>query len=100
MEVFLPGNETQTLTIIPRFNSDLVSLTVRRDENGELTVFELPTIYMDGYLSMEFTYDFIEDESYTLTVETPAGNLLWRGMGFSTLQTPQDYKINADIIQL
>lgn len=100
MEIFIPGNTTQTLTIIPRYNSDNVTLTVRRDQDSEKTLFTLPTIYSDGYLSMDFDYEFIEDESYTLTVETLAGVLLWRGMAFSTLQTPQEYKINADIIQL
>lgn len=100
MEIFIPGEQPQTLTIIPRFNSEIVSLTVSRDETGELTSFELPTVYDNGYLSMEFTYNFIEEESYTLEAKTTDGKLLWRGMAISTSQNPQEYKINADIIQL
>lgn len=100
MEIFIPGEQTQTLTIIPRYESEVVALTVRRDESGELTSLELPAVYSDGYLNMDFVYNFIEDESYTLEVKTLTGDLLWRGMALATSQNPQDYKINADIIQL
>jgi len=101
MEVFLPINTQQTLTVIPRRNSPIVSLRVSNEETGEIELFSIPTTtYDNGYLSMDFAYDFTEGGRYVLELKDNAGKLLWRGKAISTDQEPQTYKMNADIIQL
>lgn len=101
MEVFLPIATQQTLTIIPRFNSGIVTLSVRNEETDLTQEFNiLDTYYDNGYLSMDFAYDFKESESYSLEVKDNEEKILWRGKAFATSQDPQAYKINADIITL
>jgi hypothetical protein len=101
MEVFLPVNTTQTLTIIPRYDSEVVSLTVRNEETDETSVYAIPlTYYSNGYMQIQFAHDFKEGERYALTVVDNLSNLLWRGKAFVTAQTPKDYRINNDIIEI
>ena len=101
MEVFLPITTQQTLTVIPRWNSPIVSLRLSNEETGIADIFTIPiTTYDNGYLSMDFAYDFTEGGRYVLELKDNAGKLLWRGKAISTDQDPQTYKMNADIIQL
>ena len=70
MEVFLPIATQQTLTVIPRWNSPIVSLRVSNEETGEIELFSIPTTtYNNGYLSMDFTYDFKEGGRYVLEIK-------------------------------
>jgi len=101
MEVFLPITTQQTLTVIPRWNTPIVFLKVSNEETGIADIFTIPTTtYDNGYLSMDFAYDFTEGGRYVLELKDNAGKLLWRGKAISTDQDPQTYKMNADIIQL
>lgn len=101
MEVFLPVNTTQTLTIIPRYDSEIVSLSLRNEETDEKAVYAIPmTYYQDGYLMIDFAHDFKEGEYYNLEVLDNLSQLLWRGKAFITAQDPQDYRINNDIIDV
>lgn len=101
MEVFLPIATQQTLTIIPRYKSEIVSLSVRNEETDISQDFNiLDAVWNNGYLSMNFAYDFKESQSYSLEVKDNEAKILWRGKAFATSQDPQAYKINADIITL
>jgi hypothetical protein len=101
MEVFLPIATQQTLTIIPRYNSGTVTLSVRDEETDLSQEFNiLDTRYDNGYLSMDFSYDFKETGSYSLEVKDNAAKILWRGKAIATAQDPQDFKMNVDIIEL
>jgi len=101
MEVFLPINTQQTLTVIPRRNTPIVTLNISNEETGIADIFTIPTTtYDNGYLSMDFAYDFTEGGRYVLELKDNSGKLLWRGKAISTNQDPQTYKMNADIIQL
>lgn len=100
MEVVLPQSTPQTLTIIPRYNSATVSVKIREENTDKTEVQSIPTTtYTDGYLSFDVAFDFREGNSYELEVSNADG-LMWRGKAFATSQTPQDYKLNADLIQL
>lgn len=99
MEVFKPISTSQTLIIIPRRNASSVTLNIRDEDTDSIQSMSLSTTYLNGYLSMDFAYDFHEGGNYELEV-TDANGLLWRGKAFATSQTPQEYHLNNDLITL
>lgn len=97
MKVFLPVGTSQNLSVMPRANASEVDLTIRQELKDVTTVFNnISTSFSDGYLTIPFSHPFVEGETYELTVtDSSDGSLLWRGRGFVTSQTPQNYKENV-----
>lgn len=94
MKVFLPVATSQNLKVMPRANASTIDLTMRQELTDTTTVKEdISTTFTGGYLTIPFSHSFVEGETYELTVtDSDDGSLLWRGRGFVTSQTPQNYK--------
>lgn len=97
MKVFLPVDTSQNLKVMPRANASTVDLTVRKEITDETTVYsDITTSFSDGYLTIPFSHDFAEGETFELTVtNSEDDSLLWRGRGYVTAQTPQNYRMYA-----
>ena len=95
MIIFRPSEETQTATIIPRYEADLVTLKLRDESKATDETFEdLTAIYSYGYLTFEFTKTVSEGSTFELEV-LDGVNVLFRGKAFATDETDlENYKIN------
>jgi hypothetical protein len=95
MIIFRPSEETQTATIIPRYEADLVTLKLRDESKAtEETFADLTSIYSYGYLTFEFTKTVSEGSTFELEV-LDGVNVLFRGKAFATDETDlENYKIN------
>jgi 2-keto-4-pentenoate hydratase len=95
MIIFRPSEETQTATIIPRYEADLVTLKLRDESKAtEETFADLTAIYSYGYLTFEFTKTVSEGSTFELEV-LDGVNVLFRGKAFATDETDlENYKIN------
>lgn len=95
MKVFKPSDASHTMTLIPRFNSDIVNMIVHDELKDEQTEIEdIETFCDNGYMTFEFTYIFREGGSYSITVENET--LIWRGKAYATDSTDlENYKVNG-----
>lgn len=98
MKVFLPVDTEQNLIITPRNESDNVIVTIRSKQTEEVTLINATSTFTNGYMVIPITYSFTESYNYELKVTDDSLNLLWRGEGYSTVQTDlQNYKMNTFI---
>ena len=95
MIIFRPSEETQTVTIIPRYEADLVTLKLRDESKATEETFEdLTAVYIFGYLTFEFEKTVTEGSTFEFEVLEDE-NILFRGKAFATDETDlQNYKIN------
>ena len=95
MIIFRPSEETQTVTIIPRYEAGLVTLKIRDESKATEETFEdLTTTYSFGYLTFEFTKTVSEGSTFEFEI-LDNENILFRGKAFATDETDlQNYKIN------
>tara|TARA_R110000868_G_scaffold8456_1_gene43850 strand:- start:32 stop:322 length:291 start_codon:yes stop_codon:yes gene_type:complete len=95
MIIFRPSEETQTVTIIPRYEADLVTLKLRDESKATDETFEdLTAVYGYGYLTFEFQKTVTEGSTFEFEV-LEDDNILFRGKAFATDETDlQNYKIN------
>lgn len=95
MKVFKPSDASHTMTLIPRFNSDIVNMIVHDELKDEQTEIEdIETFCDNGYMTFEFAYTFREGGSYSITVENET--LIWRGKAYATDSTDlENYKVNG-----
>jgi hypothetical protein len=95
MIIFRPSEKTQTVTIIPRYDVNLVTLKIRDESKAtEETFDDLTATYSFGYLTFEFTKTVTEGSTFEFEV-LDNENTLFRGKAFATDQTDlQNYKIN------
>jgi hypothetical protein len=94
MKVFKPSNSSHTMTVIPRFSSDIVTLLIHDELRDEQTEIEnIETFCDNGYMTFEFTHTFREGGSYSMTIESDT--LIWRGKAYATNETDlENYKLN------
>lgn len=97
MKVFLAVATSQNLVVRPRANAAVVNLAIRNEfTDVTTTTTGIAASFSKGYLTIPFSHDFAEGETFEMEVTNNSGGaLLWRGKCFVTNQTPQNYKINA-----
>lgn len=95
MIILRPSNETHTITIIPRYEVDLVTLVIRNESKATTETHEdLTAIYSKGYLTFQFEQTVTEGTFFEFEVLDNT-TVLYRGKAFATNQTDlQNYKIN------
>lgn len=94
MKVFLPVATAQNLIVRTRANVASVDLVIRNELTKETTTTSaISTSYLDGYLTVPFSHDFGEGETYEMQVVDT--DPIWRGKAFITAQTPELYKLNG-----
>lgn len=95
MVILRPANSIQTFTIIPRVNAEVISIVIKNEsKNTTETIENIPTIFLNGYLTFEIEKTVAEAESFEYSVYNLDSELLFRGKAFATNQTDlQNYKI-------
>lgn len=93
MKVLLPIATAQNLIVRPRTNVATVNLVIRDILKDTTTTSSgISTSFANGFLTIPFTRDFSEGETYSAEVtNTATGALLWRGLIYITAQTPQNF---------
>lgn len=98
MIIFRPENQTQTLTVIPRYNSDLVAVRLRNESKASEENFNnINTSYLNGYMTLAIDKSVSEAESYELEItDAESQNILFRGKAFATdVVDLENYKITV-----
>jgi hypothetical protein len=95
MTILRPSESTQTITIIPRYDVDNITLKLRDESKATVETFtDLSTYYNNGYLSFSFDKTVVEGGSYELEILDDE-TVIFRGKAFATDETDlENYKIN------
>jgi hypothetical protein len=96
MIILRPSETTQTMTIIPRYEVDLVTLIIRNESKATEETFEdLTATYSYGYLTFEFEKTVTEGSTFEFEVLNNL-NVIYRGKAFATdAEDLENYKING-----
>jgi hypothetical protein len=98
MTILRPSLDTQTITVIARYDSSDVTLTLLNEETQVLNSFDISTTYSNGYLGLEFEFTPLEAESFNLEIKD-GDIVLFRGKAFATDETDlENYKISKNSI--
>ena len=100
MTILRPSLETQSITVIPRYDALLVDITLLNEETQVLNTFnDITTVYLNGYMTVEFELTVKEAESFNLEIKDST-NVLFRGKAFATDETDlENYKLSKNILQ-
>jgi hypothetical protein len=99
MTILRPSLETQSITVIPRYDAETVTLTLLNEETQVLNTFNVSTTYANGYMTIEFDLTVKEAESFNLEIKEGT-TVLFRGKAFSTDETDlENYKLSKNILQ-
>ena len=98
MKVFTATSDEQELKVRPRQKITSVVLYIRDEASNTTSNYSLTGSYDGGFLVLGVEHDFREGSQYQLWIEDTSDNLLWRGKGYCTDQTPKEYKLNNGIL--
>lgn len=102
---FLPGGSL-SLKIIPREYVDVVTLTFYNELTETTNTETCFATNENGYMTIPFGYsDFVEGDSFEITVRDEFGAVLYRSKGYATMEEDlENYKLNVkdnnDIIEM
>lgn len=92
MNVINPNDTTHIIDVIPRFLPiGAVVFTLKNKIKDTETDITNTYMYANGYLTMSFDLDVLEDTTYVFKLVSD-GRVIYRGSIFCTSQVPQDYK--------
>jgi hypothetical protein len=99
MTILRPSLETQSITIIPRYDAENVVLNLLNEETQVLNTFNISSTYANGYMGLEFDFDCLEMQSFNLEVKD-GDTVLFRGKAFATDETDlENYKLSKNLLQ-
>lgn len=95
MIIFRPSETEQSITIIPRYEVETVTVKLRNEGKAtDETFADISTMYNNGYLSFDITKTVSEGDTYEIEV-LDNETVLFRGKAFATDETDlENYKIN------
>ena len=94
MTILRPALTTQTITIIPRYDVETVSLSLLNEETQVDNSFTVSTTYANGYMTIQIALAVKESEQFNLEVKDN-NTVLFRGKAFATDETDlENYKIS------
>ena len=93
MKIFNPETETQTFSIIGRESLNTVNVSVYIKDTRETETFTVPATNEAGYMTIEIPFETGDNKDFSIEVTDTDGELIWRGLAFSTSQETQNYKI-------
>lgn len=100
MKILSPSVTAHELILIPRyyFSGD-VALVLSNEETKETITFTLTPITIDGYVYLNFDYQFINNQNFQIKVLSDTEEIVFRGKLFITDQITnlQDYQITKDV---
>lgn len=99
MIILRPSLDTQSITIIPRYDVGNVTLTLSNEQTQDVNTFNLSTTYANGYMSMSFDLTVREMDSFKLEVKD-GETVLFRDKAFCTDETDlENYKMSKNEMQ-
>jgi len=99
MTILRPSLETQSITVIPRYDVETVTLTLLNEETQVLNTFTVSTTYANGYMTIAFDLTVKETESFNLEIKDGT-TVLFRGKAFATDETDlENYKLSKNLLQ-
>jgi len=95
MKVLQPIATSQNLIIRPRANVSTVDLALRHIlKDTTTTLSGIATSFANGLLTIPFSHDFTEGETYAVELTNNAySSLVWRVQIFIPAQATQNYDI-------
>lgn len=99
MTILRPSLETQSITIIPRYDVENVTLTLTNELTQDVNTYTTSTSYSNGYMTIQFDLTVYEMDSFNLEVKD-GDTVLFRGKAFATDETDlENYKMSKNILQ-
>lgn len=97
MIVLNPANTEHTITIVPRFYSDSLSLTCKlfNEATKMETTQSISQVVSNGNLTFGLTFTFNEFDKYQIAIYD-ANEIMFRGKIFATDQQTQTFKLTKD----
>ena len=94
MKIFNPDTENQTFSIIGRESVNTVNVSIYIKETRQTETFtEVGVINEVGYMTIQVPFETANNKDFSIEVTDTDGELIWRGLAFSTDQPTQNYKI-------
>lgn len=94
MKIFNPDTTSQTFSIIGRESISTVNVSIYIKDTRETETFtEVTAINEVGYMTITIPFDTVDNKDFSIEVTDTDGDLIWRGLAFSTSQETQNYKI-------
>jgi hypothetical protein len=94
MKIFNPETVNQTFSIIGRENISTVNVSVYiKDTRATENFTEVAATNEAGYMTITIPFETGDNKDFSLEVTNTDGELIWRGLAFSTSQETQNYKI-------
>jgi len=97
MNIVNPEDTAHELFIIPRYGLPIAVVFSLYNEETQVTETITNTFsYLDGYLTVSFDYDFIENQKFQIKL-TDSGVVIYRGKLMATTQDPQTFKASNEL---
>lgn len=94
MKIFNPDTANQTFSIIGRADVSLVNVSVYIKETRQTETFiDTPAANEAGYMTITIPFETANNKDFSIQVTDLDGDLIWRGLAFSTDQPTENYKI-------
>lgn len=94
MKIFNPETVNQTFSIIGRTDVSLVNVSVYIKETRQTETFiDTPVTNEAGYMTITIPFETANNKDFSIQVTNLDGDLIWRGLAFSSNQPTQNYKI-------
>jgi hypothetical protein len=94
MKIFNPDTETQTFSIIGREAVNTVNVSIYIKDTRETETFSNIEVTNEvGYMTIQVPFETANNKDFSIEVTDTDGELIWRGLAFSTDQPTQNYKI-------
>jgi hypothetical protein len=94
MKIFNPETVNQTFSIIGRESLSTVNVSVYiKDTRQTETFADVLATNEAGYMTITIPFETGDNKDFSLEVTDTDGELIWRGLAFSTSQETQNYKI-------
>lgn len=98
MKVINPNNTNHSITVIPRFdNYGVLTLNLYNEATADSTDVVITSVDNDGYLELDFTYDFTENDKYQIKLIDSNNEIVYRGKLLATTQETQEYQLTKDL---
>lgn len=98
MKVVTTTDTSHSITLIPRFDFDTaLTFNLYNEQTTDNTDVAITSLEADGFLTITFTYTFVENDKYQVKLTDANGDIVYRGKLISTIQTPQEYQLTKDL---
>ena len=94
MKVVQPVATEQNLVVRARENATSVTLVLVDTLVQTYTYTGITTSYSNGLLTVPFTQDINEGDTFKAVIKNGSGDVIWRGKLYATAQIPKTFSYN------